>query len=59
METKISPEKFESEVHSIIKDRGIKINKSIVPETWRPRDIVIQVKERISKKEEETNFWFR
>jgi hypothetical protein len=58
METKISPEKFESEVHNIIKDRGIKINKSIVPETWRPRDIVVQVKERISK-EEETNFWVR
>jgi hypothetical protein len=39
----ISNEVFEEKVHKIIINRGLRIKNSIVPSTWRPRDIVIEV----------------
>jgi hypothetical protein len=54
---KIDNEVFENMVHEIIKERGIKITKSIVPSTWRPYDMVIEVSKRIDEKENNIRFW--
>jgi hypothetical protein len=51
----ITNEVFEEIVHEIIKERGIKITKSIVPPTWRPHDIVIEVSKRVE--EEYNKYW--
>lgn len=53
----ISNEVFEEKVHEIIINRGIKVNKSIVPSTWRPRDIVIEVNKMIQEENDERVFW--
>jgi hypothetical protein len=47
---------FESIVHEIIKERGLKIKNSIVPSTWRPHDVVIEVSKRVEEKER-NKFW--
>jgi hypothetical protein len=52
----ITNEVFENIVHEIIKERGIKIKNSIVPPTWRPRDMVIEVSKRVEEKER-NKFW--
>ena len=53
----ISPEVFEAAFHKIIVARGVKVKKSVVPPTWRPRDVVIEVNEFIQKEKEDLNFW--
>jgi hypothetical protein len=53
----ISNEVFEEKVHKIIINRGLKVNKSIVPSTWRPYDIVIEVNKMIQEENNECNFW--
>lgn len=53
----ISNEVFEEKVHEIILNRGVKIGNSIVPPTWRPRDIVIEVNKMVQKENDERNFW--
>lgn len=53
----ISNEVFEEKVHEIIINRGVKIKNSIVPSTWRPHDIVIEVNEMIRKENNERYFW--
>lgn len=53
----ISNEVFEEKVHKIIINRGLRIKNSIVPPTWRPRDIVIEVNKMIQEENSERNFW--
>lgn len=53
----ISNEVFEEKVHEIILNRGVKVKNSIVPPTWRPRDIVIEVNKMVQKENDERNFW--
>ncbi len=53
----ISNEVFEEKVHKIIINRGLRIKNSIVPSTWRPRDIVIEVNKMIQEESNERNFW--
>lgn len=53
----ISNEVFEEKVHEIILNRGVKVKNSIVPPTWRPRDIVIEVNQMVQKENDERNFW--
>ena len=53
----ISSEAFEAAFHKIIVARGVKVKKSVVPSTWRPRDVVIEVNEFIQKEKEDLNFW--
>jgi hypothetical protein len=53
----ISNEVFEEKVHEIIINRGVKVKNSIVPPTWRPRDIVIEVNKMVQKENDEHNFW--
>jgi len=53
----ISNEVFEEKVHKIILNRGVKVKNSIVPPTWRPRDIVIEVNKLIQEESNERNFW--
>jgi hypothetical protein len=53
----ISNEVFEEKVHEIIINRGIKVKNSIVPSTWRPHDIVVEVRKMIQEESNERNFW--
>jgi len=40
---------FEDKVHEILKEKGLKIQTTIVPPSWRPKDMVIKVSKLIEQ----------